>query len=399
MRAIAGILALALCAPAIAADDAALAHANELLSHAILFDGHNDLPWAVRSDETAKGDPAKYDLRTTKGQTDIARLRAGHVGAQFWSVYTPGESGKDFAKVQLEQIETARGIIDRYPDVFGLALTADQVEAEIRRRIIAGEIQPGVNISELALAEEFGVIILAPESRDVTWGQSIPGFDTDARYIGMAYRWVSEVLTIDTSRVAMAGVSDGANYALNMGLAYGDTFNHLMIFSSGILAPFRKEGKTKIFLAHGTKDTQMPIDRTGRKFAVILTDIDHFKKVNDTYGHPVGDAVLKRVAAVFAGRARKVDVVARYGGEEFVLVLPDTDGEGAELFASKLREEVAAQTMTSEQGPFQVTISMGVAEYPGDGVDRHELIEKADQALYYCKEHGRNRVTKVRDMP
>ena len=137
MRAIAGILALALCAPAIAADDAALAHANELLSHAILFDGHNDLPWAVRSDETAKGDPAKYDLRTTKGQTDIARLRAGHVGAQFWSVYTPGESGKDFAKVQLEQIETARGIIDRYPDVFGLALTADQVEAEHRAGRIA----------------------------------------------------------------------------------------------------------------------------------------------------------------------------------------------------------------------------------------------------------------------
>ena len=131
-------------------------------------------------------------------------------------------------------------------------------------------------------------------------------------------------------------------------------------------------------------------ERTGQKFAVILTDIDHFKKVNDTYGHPVGDAVLKRVAAVFAGRARKVDVVARYGGEEFVLVLPDTDGEGAELFASKLREEVAAQTMTAEQGPFQVTISMGVAEYPQDSRDPSELIERADQALYRCKRSGRN---------
>jgi two-component system cell cycle response regulator len=92
-------------------------------------------------------------------------------------------------------------------------------------------------------------------------------------------------------------------------------------------------------------------ERTGQKFALILTDIDHFKKVNDTYGHPVGDAVLKRVAAVFAGRARKVDVVARYGGEEFVFVLPDTDGEGAELFANKLREEVAAQIMTASRAP------------------------------------------------
>lgn len=122
------------------------------------------------------------------------------------------------------------------------------------------------------LAEEFGVIVVAPESRDMTWGQEIPGFDTDSRYIGMAFRWVSEVLTIDPARVAMGGVSDGANYALNMGLAYGDTFNHLMIYSAGTLAPFRKQGKTKIFLAHGTHDEQMPIDRTGRKFAAELKE-------------------------------------------------------------------------------------------------------------------------------
>jgi diguanylate cyclase (GGDEF)-like protein len=135
-------------------------------------------------------------------------------------------------------------------------------------------------------------------------------------------------------------------------------------------------------------------ERTGHKFAVILTDIDHFKSVNDTYGHPVGDLVLKRVAAIFAGRARKVDIVARYGGEEFVIVLPDTDGAGAALFAERVREEVAAQTMTSEHGSFTVTLSMGIAEFPADGVDRLELIEKSDQALYWCKEHGRNRVTR-----
>lgn len=120
------------------------------------------------------------------------------------------------------------------------------------------------------LAEEFGVIVLAPESRDMTWGQSIPGFDNDSRYIGMAFRWMSDVLSIDHSKVALGGVSDGANYALNMGLAYGDTFNHMMIFSAGMLAPFRKQGKPKIFLAHGTRDEQMPIDRTGRKFAADL---------------------------------------------------------------------------------------------------------------------------------
>jgi len=131
-------------------------------------------------------------------------------------------------------------------------------------------------------------------------------------------------------------------------------------------------------------------ERRGGKLAVILTDIDHFKKINDTYGHPVGDAVLKRVAAIFTGRSRKVDIVARYGGEEFVIVLPDTDGAGAEVFANKLREEIAAQTMTSDKGPFKVTISMGIAEYPQDGQSRADLIERADQALYQCKRGGRN---------
>lgn len=139
-------------------------------------------------------------------------------------------------------------------------------------------------------------------------------------------------------------------------------------------------------------------ERTGQKYAVILTDIDHFKSVNDTYGHPVGDVVLQRTSAVFAGRSRRVDTVARYGGEEFVLVLPDTDGEGAEHFANELRKEIAALTMSSEHGNFNVTISMGVAEFPADGRDRAELLERADQALYFCKEHGRNCVRRWSQM-
>jgi two-component system, cell cycle response regulator len=131
-------------------------------------------------------------------------------------------------------------------------------------------------------------------------------------------------------------------------------------------------------------------ERTDQKYSIILTDIDHFKSINDTYGHPIGDQVLKRVSAIFAGRARKVDIVARYGGEEFVLVLPDTDAIGAEHFANKLREEIAEQVMASEHGNFKITLSMGIAAFPADGAERLELIEKADQALYYCKEHGRN---------
>jgi phospholipase/carboxylesterase len=120
------------------------------------------------------------------------------------------------------------------------------------------------------LAEELGIIVIAPESRDVTWGQSVPGFDADVRYLGAAYRHVTGILDVDRSHVAMGGVSDGANYALSMGLAYGDIFNHLMIFAAGMFIPFRRQGKPRIFLAHGLRDTQMPIDRTAHIFVPRL---------------------------------------------------------------------------------------------------------------------------------
>jgi membrane dipeptidase len=127
------------CAAVSAADDAALKHARELARQGIIFDGHNDLPWAVRNYQPAPMNVDAYDLRTRapgKGQTDIPRLKAGGVGAQFWSVYTPGEAAGNFAHVQLEQIDIARRIIDRYPESFQFALTAADVhEARAAGRI------------------------------------------------------------------------------------------------------------------------------------------------------------------------------------------------------------------------------------------------------------------------
>jgi membrane dipeptidase len=114
-----------------------LAHARKLLGETILIDGHNDLPWAIRTDPTALGDVSKYDLRgKVAGQTDIARLRAGGIGAQFWSVYVPGELTTGAARTQLEQIDIAHRLIERYPDVFVLSLTA----ADIRRAKKSGRI-------------------------------------------------------------------------------------------------------------------------------------------------------------------------------------------------------------------------------------------------------------------
>jgi membrane dipeptidase len=116
--------------------DEALERANRLLSEAILFDGHHDLPWAIRTYKPAPGDLNRYDLRQrAPGQTDLPRLRAGRVGAQFWSVYIPGEMSGS-ARMQLEQIDLARRMIAMYPDTFSLASTA----ADIRKAHREGKI-------------------------------------------------------------------------------------------------------------------------------------------------------------------------------------------------------------------------------------------------------------------
>ncbi len=134
---------LMLCAPRAftappEAEEPALVHARKLLERVVLIDGHNDLPWAIRESETAPHDVEAYDLRsTTKGDTDLTRLRAGGVGGQFWSVYVPADAPDGFARTQLEQIDIARRVIAKYPEALGLALTADDVEREFKAGRIA----------------------------------------------------------------------------------------------------------------------------------------------------------------------------------------------------------------------------------------------------------------------
>ncbi len=133
-------------------------------------------------------------------------------------------------------------------------------------------------------------------------------------------------------------------------------------------------------------------ERYNEKFSLILIDIDFFKKVNDTYGHQVGDVVLKRVAQILKTVARKVDIVARYGGEEFAIICVNDDKKNASKLAERLRKEIESTTILYEGGKLNVTASLGVASYPEDGKDKISIIEMADRALYRAKHEGRNRV-------
>ncbi|MCA9559320.1 MAG: diguanylate cyclase [Myxococcales bacterium] len=133
--------------------------------------------------------------------------------------------------------------------------------------------------------------------------------------------------------------------------------------------------------------------RYAQPLACLMIDLDHFKRINDTCGHPFGDEVLKQLARTLTEVARQADIIARYGGEEFVVVLPSTDLEGARRFAERVRAEVAARPVQADGQSVDITLSVGVATNGTPGVDSERaLIKRADAALYEAKRAGRNRV-------
>jgi diguanylate cyclase (GGDEF)-like protein len=131
--------------------------------------------------------------------------------------------------------------------------------------------------------------------------------------------------------------------------------------------------------------------RYERYFSLLLIDIDHFKLVNDTYGHPAGDAVLKSLSQTLKMQIRSVDIAGRYGGEEFVIILPETNSSGAQLVGERIRNVVSKLPFMLPNGSeIGLTISIGIASFPEDASEKEELLRKADEALYFAKEHGRN---------
>lgn len=132
--------------------------------------------------------------------------------------------------------------------------------------------------------------------------------------------------------------------------------------------------------------------REGLPLSLMLIDLDHFKQINDTYGHLAGDEVLKQLAAMLSARARTSDVVCRFGGEEFLLLLPAMTQATALERADQWRQEFAAHSIRFGELHMQATLSVGVATYPGHGTTPQALIRSADDALYRAKTGGRNRV-------
>lgn len=162
---------------------------------------------------------------------------------------------------------------------------------------------------------------------------------------------------------------------------------HLLSITDGLTNLFNRKHLMDLF------DMEMARTRRYRiPFSVMIADIDHFKKINDTYGHLAGDAVLRRIADSLRHVVRECDHVGRYGGEEFLIILPSSDADGAMQMARRIREQICQERFYNDGNELSMTISVGVAQCT-DGEDSVEaILSRADTALYQAKANGRNQV-------
>jgi two-component system, cell cycle response regulator len=296
------------------------------------------------------------------------------------------------------------------PVDFGAVTLVEEVGGRMRHRIaraVGGSDGRAARLEGIEFGEDASLVVSA-----VRLGASLPGteidvakatvFDAGTRLRGLRslkvipLRTAQRVLGTVVLGAAREGAygSDAVRQLEVVAMQAADSIYRARLFEqterlatidglTGVLNHRAFQARLDEYLAQAR--------RYGKKLSVILCDIDHFKSVNDTYGHPVGDLVLTGVARTVAKEARATDLVARYGGEEFAVVMPETDAAGALVIAERIRERIGALAFETEQGRLTVTMSLGVATFPDHGAHKGELVERADGCLYHAKRHGRNR--------
>lgn len=305
-------------------------------------------------------------------------------------------------------LDVARGMV---PVDFGAVTLVEEVDGKtvhrVARVLVADAGRPGARLEGLEFADDSGLVASAVRlgsslpGRDIDVGRA-PVFDPATRLKGLASL---KVIPLRTGQKVLGAVVLGARRAG----AYGqEAVRQLEVVAMQAAESIYRarlfEQTERLATTDGLtgltnhRTFQVRLEehvaqarRYGKRLSLILCDIDHFKAVNDTYGHPVGDVVLKGVARTLLGEARETDVVARYGGEEFAVVMPETDAAGALVIAERIRKRVKELAFRTERGPLSVTLSLGIASFPDDAAEKAELVERADACLYHAKRNGRDR--------
>lgn len=319
---------------------AATAIAGGRLSRRVPVQGRDEFAALARSfnDMAAQ-------LEARVGELETARERLREATARFGEALEATHDPAHLRQVIVESVVEATG-------ASGGALE------QAGERVVAGDPEAGPERLELPLASgtlSFGLLVLAGA-----------GFGDDARETAASLAGQA-VIALENARL----------HAIVERQALVDGL-------TGLANRRRSDEMLRLELSRAA--------RLAAPLALVLVDVDRFKSVNDRYGHPVGDAVLRDVAALLADTVREIDVAGRWGGEEFALVLPGTDLTGAARLAERIRASLARRPIVADDGTeLFVTASLGVAAFP-DQATEGELISAADGALYEAKRSGRNRV-------
>jgi membrane dipeptidase len=325
-------------------DDANLAHAKRLLDASILIDGHNDLPWEIRTSKDAPMDVAAYDLRkTTPGHTDFARLAQGKLTAQFWSIYVPGEiKDSGFARVQLEQFDIARRMIARYPDKLTLALTADDILKAKKQKKVASLLgMEGGHAIENSLGAlrvyyELGARYMTlTHNVNLDWADAAAGEPTHGGLTPFGKEVVREMnrlgMLVDLSHVAPSVMSDAltvseAPVIFSHSSARALT-NHVRNVPDSILARLPKNGGVVMvtfvpgFISEELRAGEAARGAAIRELVQGITDTAERRAKIREYNqdHPLPEATLSQVAD-------HIEHIRKVAGIDHVAIGGDFDG-------------------------------------------------------------------------
>ncbi len=252
------------------------------------------------------------------------------------------------------------------------------IERTIKQRELFYFVSPSQVASESVYNLQIGSGFCVPLFSNRTVGN-----EGDARkMVGILYQDSKRITNVDKEGEAIV-----SSLALHAGLALENAGLYELATLDGLTRVFQR----RYFDAVSEREWERA-RRHKRALTILMIDLDHFKRVNDTYGHAKGDQVLKRAAQVIKGACRQEDIVARYGGEEFAILLPETDSAGAQIVTQRIQDAAFDKLVLENQE--RVTFSIGAACYPHCGArDMTELIRFSDLALYEAKNAGRNRVT------